>query len=123
MALQVCNGAMLKCSMGVAPSTLVVLPIHRVMSSSQPAANIKDHIPMVNIMPFGMCTSPTNPAVISAMGAPVPCVPVTPMPWVTGAVTVLLDQAPALNNTSKLTCMMGGIIEVMMPGQTTHLIP
>jgi Domain of unknown function (DUF4280) len=79
MALQVCNGAMLKCSMGVAPSTLVVLPIHRVMSSSQPAANIKDHIPMVNIMPFGMCTSPTNPAVVAAMGAPVPCVPVTPM--------------------------------------------
>jgi hypothetical protein len=70
-----------------------------------------------------MCTSPTNPAVVAAMGAPVPCVPVTPMPWVTGAVTVLLDQAPALNNTSKLTCMMGGIIEVMMPGQMTHLIP
>jgi hypothetical protein len=69
MALQVCNGAMLKCSMGVAPSTLVVLPIHRVMSSSQPAANIKDHIPMVNIMPFGMCSSLSNPTVASATSA------------------------------------------------------
>lgn len=123
MALQVCNGATLKCSMGVAPSTLVVLPIHKVMSSSQPAANILDHKPMVNILPFGACTSPTNPAVIAAMGAPVPCVPVTPMPWATGAPTVLLDNAPALNNTSKLVCMMGGMIEVVMPGQTTHIIP
>ena len=26
------------------------------------AANIMDHVPLVNIMPFGMCTSPANPA-------------------------------------------------------------
>lgn len=123
MAKQVCNGAMLKCSMGVAPSTFVVLPLHKVMSGTQPAANILDHKPMMNIMPFGSCTSPTNPAVIAAMGAPVPCVPVTPLPWVTGALTVLLDNAPALNDTSKLTCLMGGMIEVLQPGQQTHIIP
>jgi hypothetical protein len=123
MALQVCNGAMLKCSMSPGPSTLKVLPIHRVNTSNQPAANILDHIPIVNITPFPVCTSPTNPAVIAAMGAPVPCVPVTPAPWVTGALTVLLDNAPALNDTSKLICMMGGMIEVTMAGQTTHMIP
>ncbi len=36
MALQVCNGAMLMCSMGVAPSTLVVTPEKMVNTSSQP---------------------------------------------------------------------------------------
>jgi hypothetical protein len=33
MALQVCNGAMLMCSMGVAPSTLVVTPEKMVNTS------------------------------------------------------------------------------------------
>jgi hypothetical protein len=52
---------MLQCTWG-APSSLVVLPVNRVMTSFVPAANIMDHKPMVNIMPFGMCTSPANPA-------------------------------------------------------------
>jgi Domain of unknown function (DUF4280) len=123
MALQVCNGAMLKCSMGLAPSTMIVTPEKMVNTSNQPAANIMDHIPMKNIMPFGNCTSPANPAVVAAMGAPVPCIPVTTTPWVPGAPTVLLKNFPALNDTSKLICMMGGIIEVQNAGQQTHQIP
>lgn len=129
MAQQVCNGAMLKCSFGLAPSTFVVLPLNKVMTSNMPAANIMDHKPMVNIMPFGMCTSPANPAVAAATAAalgvltPMPCVPVTTAPWVPGAVTVLLANQPALNNTSKLMCNWGGVIEVVVPGQFTHQIP
>jgi len=123
MAKQVCNLAMLKCSMGVAPGTFMVTPEKMVNTSNQPAANIMDHIPMKNILPFGMCTSPSNPAVAAAMGSPVPCVPVTPMPWTPGAPTVLLKNFPALNDTSKLTCLMGGMIEVTNPGQQTHEIP
>jgi hypothetical protein len=123
MAKQVCSLAMLKCSMGVAPGTFMVTPEKMVNTSSQPAANIMDHIPMKNIMPFGMCTSPSNPAVAAAMGSPVPCVPVTPSPWMPGAPTVILKGSPALNDTSKLICMMGGTIEVTNPGQTTHDIP
>src|SRR5262245_17171693 len=129
MALQVCNGAMLKCSMGLAPSTFVVTPEHRVMTSSQPAANIMDHIPMKNIMPFGACRSPANPQVAAATAAamgvltPMPCIPATTAPWIVGAPTVLLDGMPALNNTSKLMCMWAGVIEVVNPGQQTHLIP
>ena len=61
MSMHVCSGAMLMCSFGVAPSTLTVLPVNRTMTGNMPAANIMDHIPMVNIMPFGMCISPTNP--------------------------------------------------------------
>jgi Domain of unknown function (DUF4280) len=129
MPEQVCNGAMLKCSMGMAPSTFVVTPEHKVMTSNQPAANIMDNIPMKNIMPFGMCKSPANPAVAAATAAamgvltPQPCVPVIPGPWVVGAITVLLDGKPALDKPSKLMCAYAGIIEVQQPGQQTHEIP
>ena len=129
MPMQVVNSAQLMCSMGFAPSALVVLPINRVMSGNQPAANIMDHKPMLNIMPFGMCRSPANPVVAAATAAalgvltPMPCIPATPAPWMPGAVTVLLGNAPSLNNTSKLTCMWAGMIQVVSPGQVTHLIP
>ncbi len=129
MPLQVVNTAQLMCSMGMAPATLVVLPVNGVMSGYQPAANIMDHKPMVNITPFGMCRSPANPTVAAATAAamgvltPMPCVPNTPAPWVPGAPTVLLGNAPALNNTCKLMCVWGGVISVTNPGQTSHLIP
>ena len=52
-----------------------------------------------------------------------PCVPVTPAPWVTGSVTVMLANMPALNKSSMLTCVAGGMISVAMEGQMTHQIP
>ena len=129
MANQVCMGAMLKCSMGMAPSSFIVLPINRVMTSNVPAANIMDNKPLVNVMPFGMCQSPANPAVAAATAAalgvltPMPCVPVLPAPWVPGAPTVMIANMPALDDTSKLMCMWAGVIEVTQPGQMTHQIP
>ena len=128
MAIQVCMGAMLQCSFGAAPSSLVVLPSNRTMTMT-PAANIMDHAPMVNIMPFGMCSSPSNPTVAAATAAalgvltPMPCVPVTPAPWVVGAPTVLIGKMPALNNSSKLMCAWGGVIQIVSPGQTKMMIP
>ncbi len=129
MAKHVCMGAMLKCSFGVAPSSLIVLPVNKVMTSYVPAANIMDNKPMVNIMPFGMCQSPSNPVVAAATAAalgvltPMPCVPLTVAPWAPGAATVLLANMPALDDSSKLNCTWGGIIEVTMAGQTTEDIP
>jgi len=129
MPLQVVNTAQLMCSMGMAPSPLVVIPINRVFSGNQPAANIMDHKPMLNILPFGLCRSPANPVVAAATAAalgvltPMPCIPATPAPWVPGAVTVLLANAPSLDNTCKLNCMWAGVISVMAPGQVTHIIP
>ncbi|HNW79187.1 MAG TPA: DUF4280 domain-containing protein [Candidatus Competibacteraceae bacterium] len=129
MPMHVCNGATLMCSFGVAPSVLTVLPLNRTLTSNMPAANIMDHIPMVNIMPFGMCITPSNPAVAAATTAamgvltPMPCVPVTPAPWVVGSPTVLLGNMPALNNTSTLMCTWGGVITVVQPGQFTEQIP
>lgn len=129
MGSLVCGGAMLKCSFGVAPSSLMVVPMNKVMTSSMPAANIMDNVPMVNILPFGMCQSLANPAVASATSAamgvltPMPCVPMTPAPWVPGSPTVLIANMPALNNSSKLMCAYGGVIEITMPGQMTTNVP
>jgi hypothetical protein len=69
MPNQVCMGASMMCSFGMAPSSLVVLPTNRVLTNEVPDANIMDHIPMTNIMPFGMCMSPANPEVASATAA------------------------------------------------------
>jgi hypothetical protein len=129
MAMQVCMGAMLQCSFGAAPSSLVVLPANRVLAGGIPAANIIDNKPLMNIMPFGMCTSPANPAVAAATAAalgvltPMPCVPVTPAPWVPGSPTVLIGNLPALNNQSKLMCTWGGVIQITSPGQFTVQTP
>ena len=128
MAFQVCMGATLQCSFGAAPSSLVVLPVNRVQTVT-PDANIMDNKPLVNIMPFGMCSSLANPAVAAATAAalgaltPMPCVPVIPAPWVPGSPTVLIANNPALNNTSKLMCAYAGVIQVVNPGQSTVMIP
>jgi len=129
MPLQVCNGATLQCSMGMAPSSLVVLPVNRVNTGNQPDANIMDHVPMVNIMPFGMCMSLANPSVAAATAAalgvltPMPCIPVTVSPWVPGAPTVTLGGNPTLDNTCTLMCMWAGVIQVVSPGEFTVSVP
>ena len=128
MPLQVCMGATLQCSFGAAPSTLAVLPVNRTLTQT-PDANIMDNVPLVNIMPFGMCSAPSNPAVIAATAAalgvftPAPCVPVIPAPWMPGAQTVLIANMPALDNTCKLTCAWGGMIQITNAGQATVEIP
>jgi hypothetical protein len=129
MPLQVCMGAMMQCSFGMAPSSLVVLPTNRVMTNQMPDANIMDHIPMTNIMPFGMCMSIANPVVASATAAalgvltPMPCIPATPAPWVAGASTVLLGNFPSLDNVSQLMCMWAGVITFVDAGEVTVDIP
>ena len=129
MAQHVCMGAMTKCSFGMAPGSLVVLPVSQVMTTPGPLANIMDNKPMANVMPFAMCQSLANPmvaaATAAAMGAltPMPCIPNTVAPWIVGAPTVMVGNMPALNSTSKLMCMWGGVIEVSVPGQFTVEVP
>ena len=128
MGLQVIAGANLQCSFGAAPSVLSVLPVNRVMSGA-PAANIMDFVPMLNVMPFGVCSCPANPMVIAATAAalgvltPMPCIPMTVAPWAPGAPTVLVGNMPSLQNSSKLMCMWGGVIQVLVPGQFTVMVP
>jgi hypothetical protein len=129
MAAQVTMGAMMRCSFGVAPSALVVSPENRTLSGGMPAATIMDHVPLKNILTFGMCSSPANPVVAAATAAklgvmtPMPCVPVTPAPWVPGAPTVTIGIFPALDNNCKCMCAWGGVINFVTPGQLTEQIP
>lgn len=129
MGSLVCGGAMLTCSFGAAPSTLLVLPQNMVVTS-MPIANILDNKPMANILPFGVCNSPSNPVVAAATAAfppgvlkPQPCIPVTAAPWIPGSPTVLVGNMPALNNTCKLMCTWGGVIQITNPGQMTIQVP
>ncbi len=122
MGVQCCMGASMMCSFGAAPSTLVVLPTNKVLATT-PAANIMDNKPIVNIPPFGMCMSPSNPTVAAATAAalgvltPMPCVPVTTAPWIVGSPTILIGNMPTLDSNSKLMCNWGGVIQIVAPGQ------
>ena len=84
-----------------------------------------DHIPMTNIMPFGMCSRPPTQTVAAATAAalgvltPMPCIPATPAPWVAGAPTVLLGNFPSLDNVSQLMCIWGGVITFNDAGEET----
>jgi hypothetical protein len=124
MPIQVVNGAQLVCSFGTAPSNLVVLPPGRPLVNNQPAANITDHIPMVNILPFGMCTSLANPQVVAATSAalgvltPQPCIPATASPWAPGGITENASQ-PTLDNVSTCLCNWAGVITIADPNAVT----
>lgn len=125
MPKQVVSGAMMTCTFGVAPASLIVLPKSQVMVNGMPAANIMDFQPITNIPTFGMCTSIANPTVASATSAamgvltPMPCIPNTVAPWVPGAPTTMVGNMPALDDASKCTCMWGGMISFSFPGQVT----
>ena len=129
MAMQVCAGATLACSFGSAPCFLRVTLDKQVLTGFMPAASIDDHQPVVNIDSFGMCSSLSNPAVASATSAaqgvltPVPCVPSTCSPWISGAPSVVIGNIPALNDTSTLMCEWLGVISVTEAGQGAEQIP
>ncbi len=129
MAMQVVNGAQLACTFGAAPSVFQVLPATQSEAENQAAANIMNFTPNTNIMPFGMCSSPTNPQVAAATAAalgvltPQPCIPATISPWTPGALTVLIANQPALDSVSTCMCMWGGVISVSSPGETSKQIP
>ncbi len=108
----VTSGAILGCSCGAGGTgTLMVIPNTR-------AANINDGIPMLNILPMGLCGSPANPAVAAATGAargtltPMPCIPVTST-WVGGSPNIQSGGASALQPSSTLKCAWGGLISIL----------
>ncbi len=123
-------GATLQCSFGMASSSLMVIPKGPPTMAGGPlAASIMDFAPIVNILPFGMCSSLANPTVAAATAAalgvltPMPCMPVTLAPWAPGSPTVLLGTFPALNSSSKCMCAWAGVISIVNPGQFTVQIP
>ena len=114
--------------MGTSPSSLTVLPLKRVKDQNQPVATIEDHVPMLNIMPFGMCMSPANPQVAAATAAamgvltPQPCIPMTMAPWAPGAPMTKITTMPELDDVSTCMCTWGGVVMVTMPGQVKTTI-
>lgn len=124
MAFIATQGSLCQCTFGVAPSPLVVPPVNRVFVSA-PVATIMDNVPMVNILPFGMCSTPANPSVAAATAAalgvltPMPCIPVVPAPWMSGLPTVMVGSQPVLTTESKAMCMWGGCIGICVPSQVT----
>jgi len=123
MAYYICGGAQMKCTMGTSPSALVVLPDRQTLLHGQFMGNIMDFKPMVNILPFGLCQSPTNPVVAAATAAnlgklqPMPCIPNTTAPWIPGKIDALLSNQPALLNDCTLICMWAGTISFNDSGQ------
>ncbi|AZI58000.1 DUF4280 domain-containing protein [Nakamurella antarctica] len=114
-------GAMMQCSFGVAPSSLMVLP-PRPLVEKKFAATILDIAPAVNIPPFGMCTSLSNPTVAAATAAalgiltPMPCIPLVPAPWTALAPQTQYGGVPALVAGATCNCAWGGVIVIGMPG-------
>jgi hypothetical protein len=108
---------------------MAITPESRVNTSKKSAATIMDHVSMKNIMPFGMCTTLSNPQVAAATAAaqgvltPQPCIPVTPAPWTPGSPTVTISGKLALNSSSTLMCNWGGVISVTNPGQQMVNVP
>ena len=131
MPLLVVNGATLQCPMAVPPGTtsMIVTSVHRAQAGNQSAANIADFVPITNIPSFGMCMSLKNPQVATATSAaqgvltPQPCMPAIVAPWSPGSSTVMLDNLPALNDTSTCQCLWGAAILVAYAGQATVMIP
>ena len=89
------------------------------------AGVMTDTAPTVNIPPFGMCSSLSNPTVASATSAamgvltPMPCVPVPAGPWLNPVPKVSIGGQSAISNGSKLMCAWGGQITVQSAGQTS----
>lgn len=119
--------AALQCSFGMAPSTLNVIPISKVVIEGRPAATITDILPGANIPPFGMCMSLANPTVAAATAAalgvltPMPCVPTVVAPWSPPAAKTIIGGIPALTMGAMCTCAFGGVIQIVNPGAVKTL--
>lgn len=124
--IYVCTGAVLHCTQGTNNSSLCATP-KCVSLCNNDQANIIDHLPMVNIKPFGRCRSLAYPPTASATAAhhghltPMPCVPGTTTNWSAVDVHSLLGGQPALLNTAKLRCVYGGEISIVNPGQPLEI--
>ena len=128
MANPVVNTAVCTCAFGAAPVPLTVTSQQTVFMCGMPAATIMDGAPLTNVATFGMCTHPPTPpgaaATAAALGVltPMPCIPAT-VSWVPGCPTALVCGKPLLNNTSKLMCSYGGVIQVTMTPAMTVKVP
>jgi len=118
------TGGLAECIFGMAPTPLMFLPSYKVTATT-PAGNINDFKPFSNIIPFIMCKSPANPAVLAATAAafgvltPMPCTPNISTPWIPMAPTKMIGMMPVVTSASMQICKFGGLIKIKFPGQVT----
>ena len=127
MSKLVISGAKLKCSEGLSPGSLTVLPANGTDAGETPAATVMDYKPMVNVAPFGMCKTQANPQVAAAPTAaqgvltPQPCVPVISSPWSPGSSVVTINEQNALTDDSTCKCTWTGTIEITDPASDIEI--
>lgn len=104
-------GATVECSNGAMSGKLIVIP-HMLFVKNKPVANATDCMPFVNILPFGTCKMIQTPA------GPGPCVPAPTGTWLNTKTDITVQgQQLLVEGQSKLTCALGGIIELKDSGQ------
>lgn len=106
MGILVNMGTQCRCNFGANPLPLVPAGFN-ILAENKGALNIMDAPKGV----FGICNSPMNPAAVAAKaaGATAPCTPtLLPPMWLPGSPTILIRNAPALNNSCTMTCALGG---------------
>ncbi|TMQ12973.1 MAG: DUF4280 domain-containing protein [Deltaproteobacteria bacterium] len=117
----VLQGASLKCTQGLSPSTLVLQP-GPATADGKAVATVMDFLPMTNIPPFGMCQSLANPQVAAATAAaqgvltPQPCIPVITAPWSPGSEVSTIQGTKLLTADSTCNCQWVGRISISHPG-------
>jgi hypothetical protein len=103
MPFPVCHGASLRCTRGRSPGRLLVPPDRAVHAGALPVAQVLDHRPFVNIVPFGVCVAGLTPR---------QCRPDTPAPWMPGVAGVRVASTTVLDTSSSLDCQAGGLIRI-----------
>ena len=123
MGQVVITGGMCACSFGTTPGNINVTSQATVLVEGKPCATIQD-CQMLNITPFGMCTSLANPQVAAATAAalgvltPQPCMLMPMGTWIPTQTKVLAGGKPVLTHDCRLTCSNGmGQISITTPGQ------
>ena len=107
MGYQVVMGAVIECTLGSAPSVLIVTSNATVTAGSLTAATIEDYAPITNIPTFGTCDATTSVCVPAGTG------------WTPGCTDVTINSLTALDDSSTCQCSEGGTISVTSAGQTT----
>ena len=115
-------GATLRCSMGSATSALQVVDARTVNDGGKPVAIVSDAKALVNILPFGQCSSTANPRYSPRQRVLPPCTPVFPASWIPGSPSVKAGGLPLLNSGCQCPCQYGGVVTILTPGQQTTTV-
>jgi len=112
LQLAVVEGATIKCDKGTTPSFLIATTALFVEIEGKQVATIADHLPVFNVLSFGICSMTQKP-----------CFPVTPLPWQPGGIGIPTgSRFPILPKNSILGCVLTGVIEIQNAAQSTVFV-